>query len=90
MVVQDDRELQLAMPEVPTSTIARLLIAVGVVTLIVGLALLLWPRIPMLGRLPGDITIQRDGFRLFIPAATSIVISVVLTIVVNVVLRLFR
>jgi hypothetical protein len=78
------------MPEIPTSTIARLLIAVGVVTLIVGLALLLWPRIPMLGRLPGDITIQRDGFRLFIPIATSIVISVVLTIVVNVVLRLFR
>jgi hypothetical protein len=78
------------MPEIPTATIARLLIAIGVVTLVIGLALLLWPRIPMLGRLPGDITIQRDGFRLFVPIATSIVISLVLTIVVNVVLRLFR
>ena len=78
------------MPEMPTSTIARLLIVVGVVTLVIGLVLLLWPRLPMLGRLPGDITIQRDGFRLFIPIATSIVISVVLTVVVNIVLRLLR
>ena len=78
------------MPEIPTSTIARLLIAVGVVTLVIGLLLLLWPRIPMLGRLPGDITIQKDGFRLFVPIASSIIISIVLTVIVNVVLRLVR
>jgi len=78
------------MPEMPTSTLARLLIAIGVVVLLIGIVMLIWPKLPMLGRLPGDITIQRDGFRLFIPIATSIVISVVLTIVVNVVLRLLR
>jgi len=78
------------MPEIPTSTIARLLIAVGIVTLVIGLLLLLWPRIPMLGRLPGDITIQKDGFRLFVPIASSIIISIVLTVIVNVVLRLVR
>ena len=82
--------LQFLMPEMPTSTIARLLIAIGVVVLVIGIVMLIWPKLPMLGRLPGDITIQRDGFRLFIPIATSIVISVVLTIVVNVVLRLLR
>lgn len=82
--------LQFLMPEMPTSTIARLLIAIGVVVLVIGIVILIWPKLPMLGRLPGDITIQRDGFRLFIPIATSIVISVVLTIVVNVVLRLLR
>ncbi len=78
------------MPEIPTSTIARLLIAVGIVTLVIGLLLLLWPRIPMIGRLPGDITIQKDGFRLFVPIASSIIISIVLTVIVNVVLRLVR
>jgi len=78
------------MPEIPTSTIARLLIAVGIVTLVIGLLLLLWPRIPMIGRLPGDITIQKDGFRLFVPIASSIIISIVLTVIVNVVLRLMR
>ena len=78
------------MPEIPTSTIARLLIAVGIVTLVIGLLLLLWPRIPMIGRLPGDITIQKDGFRLFVPIASSIIISIVLTVMVNVVLRLMR
>lgn len=78
------------MPEMPTSTLARLLIAIGVVVLLIGIVMLIWPKLPMPGKLPGDITIQRDSFRLFIPIATSIVISVVLTIVVNVVLRLLR
>jgi len=74
----------------PTSTIARLLISIGVVILVIGVVMLLWPKLPMLGKLPGDITIQKDGFRLFVPIATSIVISLVLTVVVNVVFRLLR
>ena len=82
--------LQFDIPEMPTSTVARLLISIGVVVLVIGIVMLLWPKLPMLGRLPGDITVQREGFRLFIPIATSIVISIVLTIVVNVVFRFLR
>ena len=43
-----------------------------------------------LGRLPGDISIQRGGFSAYFPCATSIVVSIVLTILLNVALRLFR
>ncbi|MCW5625316.1 MAG: DUF2905 domain-containing protein [Burkholderiales bacterium] len=63
----------------------RVLIIVGVIVLAVGIA---WPWIVKLGlgRLPGDIRVEREGFGFFFPITTCIVISVVLTIV----LWLFR
>jgi hypothetical protein len=59
---------------------ARGLIILGVVLIVAGL---LWPWLTRLGlgRLPGDIVIERENFRLYIPIATSIVISVVLSLV---------
>lgn len=54
----------------------RLLIIAGVALLVVGIT---WPwlsRLP-LGRLPGDLLIQRDGFRLFLPLTSSILVSLV-------------
>lgn len=60
--------------------ISRLLIAVGVALVLVGL---LWPVIQKLGlgRLPGDIAIERDHFRFYFPITTSIIISVVLSLI---------
>lgn len=46
-----------------------------------GLVLILGTRILPLGRLPGDIVIRRDGFTLYFPLMTSIVLSLVLTLV---------
>jgi hypothetical protein len=45
---------------------------------------LLWPWLARwgLGRLPGDIVIERDGFRLYIPITTSIIVSVVLSLII--------
>lgn len=65
------------------ANLARLLILFGAVTLILGAALLLAPRIPLLGRLPGDILIQREGGTVFIPIATSLVLSLVITLILN-------
>jgi hypothetical protein len=58
---------------------ARWLIILGVVLIVAGL---LWPWLTRLGvgRLPGDIVIERDNFRVYIPVTTSIVISVVLSL----------
>jgi hypothetical protein len=53
-----------------------------VVLVVVGLFFLLVPRVS-LPRLPGDILIQRDGFTFYFPIVTSIVISVVLTLLLN-------
>jgi hypothetical protein len=58
---------------------AKLIVLIGIVVLAVGLALLLAERFG-LGRLPGDILIERDGFRLYIPVMTSIIVSVALTL----------
>jgi hypothetical protein len=58
---------------------ARWLIILGVVLIVAGL---LWPWLIRLGvgRLPGDIVIERDNFRVYIPITTSIVFSVVLSL----------
>ena len=60
--------------------LARWLIILGVVLVVAGL---LWPWLTRLGlgRLPGDIVIERDGFRLYIPITTSILISIVLSLI---------
>lgn len=57
----------------------RFLIIAGIVLVVLGL---LWPYLGRLGlgRLPGDIAIEREGFRLYIPITTSILISAVLTL----------
>lgn len=59
---------------------AKWLIILGVVLVAVGLA---WPLIQKLGlgRLPGDIVIERENFRLYLPLGTSILISVVLSLI---------
>jgi DUF2905 family protein len=60
--------------------LSRVLIGLGLVLLAAGL---LWPLIAKigLGRLPGDIVIQRENFTFYFPLVTSIVLSVVLSLV---------
>lgn len=60
-------------------SVSRILILIGILLVVVGL---LWPVITKLGlgRLPGDIAIQRDGFRFYFPITTSIIISVVVSL----------
>lgn len=59
---------------------SRFLIAFGILLVAAGL---LWPLLQKvgLGRLPGDIVIERGGFRLYLPIATSIVMSMLLSLV---------
>ena len=49
----------------------------------IGLTLMIAPKIPWLGRLPGDILIRRKNFTLYFPLATSIVLSIILTVLTN-------
>ena len=59
----------------------RWLITLGVVLVILGLA---WPWLSKLGlgRLPGDIHIERDGFNFYFPITTSIIVSLVATLAI--------
>lgn len=68
---------------------ARTLIIVGLVLVLIGL---LWPWLSRLGlgRLPGDIAIDRGNVRFRFPIATSLLISLILTLLINAVLWLLR
>jgi hypothetical protein len=59
---------------------AKSLIILGVVLVVLGL---LWPWLTRLGlgKLPGDIVIERDNFRIYIPVTTSILVSLVVTLI---------
>ncbi|RMD48043.1 MAG: DUF2905 domain-containing protein [Alphaproteobacteria bacterium] len=66
---------------------SRILIALGIALILAGL---LWPLITKLGlgRLPGDILIERGNTRVWIPITSAILVSVVLTVVLNLILWL--
>ena len=62
----------------------------GVAVAVLGLALILAPKIPFLGRLPGDIVLKRGDATFYLPLATSILVSIAITVVLNIAFRLFR
>jgi Protein of unknown function (DUF2905) len=61
--------------------LGRTLVVMGLVVALVGVLLMVAGRVPGLGRLPGDIYIQRGNWSFYFPLMTSIVISVLLTVV---------
>lgn len=61
--------------------VGRMLIVLGVVIALLGVILLFAGRVPGLGRLPGDIHVERGNWTFYFPLGTSIVLSVLLTLV---------
>lgn len=61
--------------------IGRILIFLGLILALLGGILLLAGKIPGLGRFPGDILIQRRNFTFYFPIATSILISIILSLI---------
>ena len=72
------------------SSTARLLIGLGVLLILAGAVLLAVGKLPGLGRLPGDLAIERGGVRFFFPIVTMLVVSLVLTVIANLFLRFWR
>jgi DUF2905 family protein len=69
--------------------VARILVIAGGVLVLAGVVV--WAASAIgLGRLPGDIVIDRPHVRIAFPIVTSIVVSIVLTVVLNIALRLWR
>ncbi len=61
--------------------IGKALIIIGLVIAAVGAVLMLAGRVPWIGRLPGDIYIKKDNFTFYFPLATSILLSVFLSLI---------
>ncbi|HEX2484473.1 MAG TPA: DUF2905 domain-containing protein [Myxococcota bacterium] len=66
----------------------RALVVLGIVLVLLGLLLQVAPQIPWLGRLPGDIRVERPGLRFYAPLATSLLLSLVVTLVLALLARL--
>jgi hypothetical protein len=70
--------------------LGRLLLGAGVLLALAGLILMAAPRLPglrHLGRLPGDILIERGSTTIYVPIVTSILLSLLLTLVLNAIFR---
>lgn len=65
------------------SGLAKGLILLGLISVVVGIGLLLMDKIPFIGRLPGDINVQWKNVSFYVPLATCILISIILSILLN-------
>ncbi|HYB73601.1 MAG TPA: DUF2905 domain-containing protein [Candidatus Sulfotelmatobacter sp.] len=61
--------------------LAKLLMIAGLLLLVLGGLMFLVGKVPFLGRLPGDIVIERQNFRFYFPLATCLLLSAVLTLI---------
>ena len=61
--------------------LGKVLLVTGLVIAAAGLVLMFSDRIPWLGKLPGDITIEKGNFRIYAPITTCILLSVVISLV---------
>lgn len=71
-------------------TIGKFLMIAGLSLVVLGGLIWLLSKVNFLGRLPGDIRIERPGFTCLIPLASSIILSILLTILLNVIVRLLN
>lgn len=71
----------------PFNGLGKLLIVLGGILIVIGAAIVLGGKLPWLGRLPGDIYLERRNFTFFFPITTSILISVILSVVLYILSR---
>lgn len=64
--------------------LGKAIIFIGVVIVILGVVLSVFGKIPFLGKLPGDILIQKPGFTFYAPITTGVLISIILTILFSI------
>lgn len=68
-------------------SLGRMLIYIGIIIVVIGGFFLLMGKLPWFGRLPGDIVYRREGLTVYVPLATMILVSLVLTLLLNLVWR---
>lgn len=71
------------MNDSPLGAFSKLLIGVGFFLIVLGLFTYAASRVPRIGRLPGDFLIQKGNFSFYFPLATSLIVSLILTVLIN-------
>ena len=62
-------------------TLGKIIIVLGIFLVVIGVIIILAPKIPYIGRLPGDIYIKRDNFVFYFPLVSSILVSIILSLI---------
>ena len=70
--------------------IGKIIIIAGVIMVVLGLIFVLGDGIPFLGKLPGDILIKKNGISFYFPVVTFLLLSVILTLIINFILRFIK
>jgi hypothetical protein len=68
-------------------SLGRMVLYIGIVLVLIGGFFILVAKVPWFGRLPGDIVYRREGITVFIPITTMVLVSVILTLLMNIVWR---
>lgn len=68
----------------------KVLLICGAAVFVIGLLLIFAQHIPFFGKLPGDIYIKKDNFSFYFPVITFLIISVILTILINLIIYFIR
>ena len=63
--------------------VGRVIVVVGIFMIVFGFLIMLSPKIPFLGKLPGDIYLKRGNFSFYFPIVTSTLVSLIITIILN-------
>ena len=71
----------------PRFNIGRMLILFGLIFIVAGLTVMFIGKIPFIGRLPGDITLRGKNWSFYFPLVTCLILSIILTLVLNLFLR---
>ena len=72
------------------SDLGKWIMVAGVILVIVGLAVMISPKLPWLGRLPGDLVWKKGPVTVYAPLATMLLISIVATVLLNIIARWLR
>jgi hypothetical protein len=90
LVIESGDSLNRISHVMDASTLGRGLAYLGLGLVLLGGLIVLLGRVVDLGNLPGDLVYEGENIRIYVPIATMVVLSVVLTLLLNLALRLFR
>ncbi len=61
--------------------LGKMIIILGLILVVFGILLTFFHKIPLLGKLPGDIFISKNGFTFYFPLATSVLLSIIISVI---------
>jgi uncharacterized protein HemY len=62
-------------------SVGKILVIFGIITVFIGIILIFFDKIPIIGKLPGDIRIEKENFKFYFPITTCIIISVIASLI---------